>query len=67
MVHASHYDHNKKKTIYDSAENGRIQCVDCHQGWHEIHVGDEEAIGLCVQANNAAIDLLEHTERGRKE
>lgn len=66
MVHASHYNHDKSLPIYDSAENGRIQCVDCHQAWHELHVGDEEAIGLCVQANNAAIELLEATERSTR-
>ncbi|MBV6446329.1 MAG: hypothetical protein IFNCLDLE_02621 [Ignavibacteriaceae bacterium] len=64
MVHASHYNHDKSLPIYDAAENGRIQCVDCHQAYHEEHVGDEEAIGLSVQANLAAIDLLEHTNRG---
>lgn len=66
MVHASHYNHDKSLVIYDSVENGRIQCVDCHQAWHELHVGDEEAIGLCVQANNAAIELLESTDRGTR-
>lgn len=64
MVHASHYNHDKKLPIYDNIENGRIQCVDCHQAYHEEHVGDEEAIGLSVQANLAAIELLENTPRG---
>ena len=66
MVHASHYDHDKSKPIYDSAENGRIQCIDCHQGWHEIHVGDEEAIGMTYLGNMAAIELLEATVRGTR-
>lgn len=64
MVHASHYNHDKSLIIYDSVENGRIQCVDCHQAWHEEHVGNEEAIGMTALGNLAAIELLESTNRG---
>lgn len=46
---------------------GRIQCVDCHQAYHELYVGNADQIGLTEAANNGAIDLLENTERGVRE
>lgn len=67
MVHASHYNHDKSLPIYDSADNGRIQCVDCHEAFHEDHVGSAKDIGLSEEANLAAILLLEATNRGTRE
>lgn len=66
MVHASHYDHNQSLPTYDTPKAGRIQCVDCHQAYHESYVGSAEEIGLTELANLGAIALLEVTERGRK-
>lgn len=64
MVHASHYNHDKSLPIYDSADNGRIQCVDCHQAFHELHVGNASEIGLTENGNLAAIALLDALDRG---
>jgi len=64
MVHASHFNHDRSLPIYDSAENGRIQCVDCHQAFHELHVGSAEEIGMSEEGNKKAIEILEKTERG---
>lgn len=66
MLQASHYNHNKKSPDYDKPESGRMQCVDCHQAYHELHVGSASEIGLTEQANLAAIALLEATERFHK-
>jgi len=65
MVHASHFDHDRANPLYDTPEMGRIQCVDCHQVYHEMHQGVAYEIGLTEQANQAAIELLEHTIRER--
>lgn len=64
MVHASHYNHDKTKPNYDDINNGRIQCVDCHEAWHVSHMGDEGEIGMNRTGNLAAIELLEATDRG---
>ena len=45
-------------------ENGRIQCVDCHQAFHELHVGSAGEIGMSEKGNKKAIEILEKTERG---
>jgi hypothetical protein len=63
MVHASHYNHDSSSPDYDNPDNGRIQCVDCHQGFHEDHVGTASEIGLTEEGNAAAIKLLKNTER----
>lgn len=67
MVHASHYNHDKSDPNYDKVEGGRIQCVDCHQAYHELYVGNANQIGLTEAANNGAIELLENTQRGIQE
>lgn len=66
MLQASHYNHDKSNPNYDTVEAGRMQCVDCHQAYHELHVGHAQDIGLTETANNAAIALLEATDRGHK-
>lgn len=66
MLHASHYNHNQSEPEYDSPSNGRMQCVDCHQQYHEEHVGSAGEIGLTEAENLAAIALLSNTERGHK-
>ena len=63
MVHASHYNHDKNLPIYDTVENGRIQCVDCHENYHILYQGNAQEIGLSEEANNAAIALLDRTKR----
>lgn len=67
MVHASHYNHDKRDPNYDKVEGGRIQCVDCHQAYHELYVGNADQIGMTEEGNNAAIELLENTERAVRE
>jgi len=66
MLHASHYNHDQSLPTYDSPESGRMQCVDCHQSYHELYVGNAAAIGLTEEGNMAAIALLEATERFHK-
>ena len=63
MVHASHWLHDKSDPAYDTVEAGRIQCIDHHQEYHEGAVGEEDSIGICRQANNAAINFLKQTPR----
>jgi len=66
MVHASHINHDKSQQNYDSAGNGRIQCVDHHQQYHQDHVGNSRKIGLSENGNNWAINQLQNTDRRTK-
>jgi hypothetical protein len=63
MVHASHYNHDRSDPNYDTVEAGRIQCVDCHQAYHALYQGNSNQIGMTEAGNDAAIELLENTER----
>lgn len=63
MVHASHYDHNKKSELYNHPSSGRIQCVDCHETYHELYVGRSEEIGLSEYENDGAINILRGSDR----
>ena len=67
MVHASHYNHDKSDPNYNTVEAGRIQCVDCHENYHTLYVGNAREIGLTEAANEGAISLLEATDRGTRQ
>lgn len=45
LMDASHYDHDHSSSEYDSADNGRVQCLDDHLKYHE-QLGDNNAIFL---------------------
>jgi len=62
MVHASHYNHKRGRN-YDNPENGRIQCVEHHQMYHEEYVGRAYLIGLTESGNLHAIEMLANTPR----
>lgn len=66
MVHASHYNHDRSREDYDHADSGRIQCVDCHETYHELYVGNAQEIGLTEAGNDRAIEILSATDRRRR-
>lgn len=66
MVHASHYNHDHSLPSYDTSEEGRIQCIDCHEAYHTLYVGHARDIGLSEEGNLAAIELLSNLDRGTR-
>jgi hypothetical protein len=57
----AHFNHDKSNPNYDKPESGICVTVEEHLKMHEDAVGNEESIGLCVQANNYAIRMLKKT------
>jgi len=61
VLHMAHKNHDKSSPLYDDPSQGVCVTVEEHLEMHEEAVGNEEAIGLCVQANNYAIRMLKKT------
>jgi len=61
VLHMAHLNHDKSDPNYDKPESGICVTVEEHLKMHEDAVGNEESIGLCVQANNYAIKMLKKT------
>jgi hypothetical protein len=63
MVHATHYDHDKKKPDYDTVDAGRILCIEHHL---QDHIDNEGRNGLTKSQNDYAIDRVRVTPRERQ-
>ncbi len=61
VLHMAHKNHDKSNPLYDDPSTGICVTVEEHLAMHEAAVGNEESIGLCVQANNYAIKMLRKT------
>lgn len=61
-VQITHENHDKSNPFYNDPSIAKTRCVEHHLEQHVNAIGNEEAIGLCVQANNYAISQLQKTE-----